>query len=102
MILETGNLITPASLPDFEVESRLREGKSATDWKRPAAGEGPGIPLSEALVRFERETIQAALQRHPGDLEAAAVDLGLPVSNLRYKMSRLDIPLDGTVDADPI
>jgi DNA-binding NtrC family response regulator len=102
VILETGSLITPASLPDFEVESRLREGKSGTDWKRPAPGEGPGIPLSEALVRFERETIQAALSRHPGNLDAAAVDLGLPVSNLRYKMSRLDLPLDGAVDADPI
>ena len=94
--------VTPASLPDFEVESRLREGKSATDWKRPAGGEGLGIPLSEALVRFERETIQTALARHLGSLEGAAVELGLPISNLRYKMSRLDLPLDGAVDADPI
>jgi transcriptional regulator with GAF, ATPase, and Fis domain len=53
-------------------------------------------------VRFERETIQTALTRHPGSLESAAVELGLPVSNLRYKMSRLDLPLDGAVDGDPI
>jgi transcriptional regulator with GAF, ATPase, and Fis domain len=102
VILESGNEITPASLPDFEVESRLREGRGAGGLRRPLSPGEPGISLSDALVRFEREMIQSALSKTGGNLESAAGELGLPVSNLKYKMSRLDLPLDGAVDGGSI
>jgi DNA-binding NtrC family response regulator len=102
VILEPGNEITPASLPDFEVESRLREGRGVGDLRRPLSPGEPGISLSDALVRFEREMIQSALSKTGGNLEGAAGELGLPVSNLKYKMSRLDLPLDGAVDGGSI
>ena len=68
VILETADEIRPASLPDFEVESRLRQGDG------PAAGAGGGSTgaLSESLVQFERELILAAINRSGGNLTKAA------------------------------
>ncbi len=101
VILETTVEVTPASLPDFEVESRLREGRGTGDWQRPVAADEPGISLSEALVRFERELILSAIERHHGDLDRTAGELKLSRSTLRYRMSRLDLPVDGAVDEGP-
>jgi len=101
VILENTAEVTPASLPDFEVESRLREGRAAGDWQRPLSADEPGIPLGEALVRFERELILSAIERQHGDLDRAAGELKLSRSTLRYRMSRLDLPVDGAVDEGP-
>ena len=99
VILETAEEIRPASLPDFEVESRLRQG----DLPVPGAGPGganspaPGS-LSEALVQFERDLILAAIQRSGGNLTRAAGQLDLSRHALRYRMSRLNLQVDGGVD----
>lgn len=99
VILETAEEIRPASLPDFEVESRLRQG----DLPAPGAGAGganspaPGS-LSEALVQFERDLILAAVQRSGGNLTRAAGQLDLSRHALRYRMSRLNLQVDGGVD----
>ncbi|HTH47724.1 MAG TPA: sigma-54 dependent transcriptional regulator [Candidatus Limnocylindria bacterium] len=99
VILETAEEIRPASLPDFEVESRLRQG----DLPAPGAGVGgAGSPapgsLSEALVQFERDLILAAVQRSGGNLTRAAAQLDLSRHALRYRMSRLNLQVDGGVD----
>ncbi len=94
VILETTDEIRPASLPDFEVESRLRQGDG------PAAGAGVGSTgaLSESLVQFERELILAAINRSGGNLTKAAAQLDLSRHALRYRMSRLSLQVDGGVD----
>ncbi|MEI6357641.1 MAG: sigma 54-interacting transcriptional regulator [Verrucomicrobiota bacterium] len=94
VILETADEIRPASLPDFEVESRLRQGDI------PAAGPGGGSTgaLSESLVQFERELILAAINRSGGNLTKAAAQLDLSRHALRYRMSRLSLQVDGGVD----
>ena len=94
VILETADEIRPASLPDFEVESRLRQGDV------PAAGAGGGLTgaLSESLVQFERELILAAINRSGGNLTKAAAQLDLSRHALRYRMSRLSLQVDGGVD----
>ena len=94
VILETTDEIRPASLPDFEVESRLRQGDI------PAGGSGGGSTgaLSESLVQFERELILAAINRSGGNLTKAAAQLDLSRHALRYRMSRLSLQVDGGVD----
>ena len=94
VILESADEIRPASLPDFEVESRLRQGDI------PAVGAGGGMTgaLSESLVQFERELILAAINRSGGNLTKAAAQLDLSRHALRYRMSRLSLHVDGGVD----
>lgn len=101
VILESADQIRPASLPDFEIESRLRNG----DLTSSPAGRAmvPGMPsfpfsLSEALVQYERDLILAALQRSNGNLSRAAQQLDLSRHALRYRMSRLELKADGVVD----
>jgi DNA-binding NtrC family response regulator len=94
VILETADEIRPASLPDFEVESRLRQG----DIPAAAVGGGSTGALSESLVQFERELIMAAINRSGGNLTKAAAQLDLSRHALRYRMSRLSLQVDGGVD----
>jgi DNA-binding NtrC family response regulator len=97
VILETAEEIRPASLPDFEVESRLRQGDLPAPGSGSAGSPAPGS-LSEALVQFERDLILAAIQRSAGNLTRAASQLDLSRHALRYRMSRLNLQVDGGVD----
>jgi DNA-binding NtrC family response regulator len=101
VILEVTDVIRPTSLPDFEVESRLRQGEvtPGRPGVQPPKLDGP-ISLSEALVQFERELILAAIERCGGNLTRAAQQLELSRHALRYRMSRLSVTVDGTVDED--
>lgn len=102
VILEATEVIRPTSLPDFEVESRLREGAGKAPGKsglQPPKLEGP-VSLGEALVQFERELILAAIERCGGNLTRAAQQLDLSRHALRYRMSRLNVTVDGTVDEE--
>lgn len=102
VILELTDSVRPTSLPDFEVESRLRQGDLGTGGRSgmvPPKLEGP-ISLSEALVQFERELILAAIERCGGNLTRAAQQLELSRHALRYRMSRLNVTVDGTVDEE--
>jgi DNA-binding NtrC family response regulator len=96
VILETTEEIRAASLPDFEVESRLRQGDSPQGMG--GGGAGNSGSLSEALVQFEREVIMGAIHRCAGNLTRAAVQLDLSRHALRYRMSRLNMNVDGGVD----
>ncbi|MBN8248370.1 MAG: sigma-54-dependent Fis family transcriptional regulator, partial [Verrucomicrobia bacterium] len=95
VILESTDQIQATSLPDFEVESRLRKPPAVSRPGAPATGS-----LSDALVQFERELILAALQRSGGNLSRAAQQLDLSRHALRYRMSRLNLSADGIVDED--
>ncbi|MFM7816771.1 MAG: sigma 54-interacting transcriptional regulator, partial [Verrucomicrobiota bacterium] len=103
VILETTDQIRPGSLPDFEIESRLRNaGPERPPGTRPSSPSSPGtpVPLGDALVQFERELILAALQRTGGNLSRAAQQLDLSRHALRYRMSRLHLRSEGVVDDD--
>jgi DNA-binding NtrC family response regulator len=94
VILEPSELIQPASLPDFEVESRLRDGLLERN------GVSKGGSLPEALLRFEKEMILDALEANDGSLSKAAAALDLSRHSLRYRMGRLGLGVDGGVDED--
>jgi len=92
VILEPSEFIQPASLPDFEVESRLRDGPVEK------SGSSRRGSLPEALLRFEKEMILDALEASDGSLSKAAAGLDLSRHSLRYRMGRLGLGVDGGVD----
>jgi DNA-binding NtrC family response regulator len=94
VILEAAEEVQPSSLPDFEVESRLREGIQVPS-QHPRDEN-----LTDALLRFEKEMILRALETSDGSLGKAAAALGLSRHALRYRMGRLSLGVDGAVDED--
>lgn len=96
VILETTDEVRAASLPDFEVESRLRLGDLGSE------GMGSSSPrsgsLSEALLHFEREQILSTIKRCGGNLAKTAAQLDLSRHALRYRMSRLNLQVEGNID----
>ena len=87
VILEPSAEIQPGSLPDFEVESRLRRPEV-----RPAGSSGTGAStLGDHVIAYERDLIQAAVQQSGGDLTVTAEQLGLSLPALRFRMARLQL-----------
>jgi len=106
VILEPSDEIRAASLPDFEVESRLRGGGPGR-WSAVPTGSagarcslGPGETLGDALLRFEQELVEGALRRSDNSITKAAAELGITRHALRYRMSRLGLLPEGTVDEE--
>lgn len=94
VILETGTEIQPGSLPDFEVESRLREPE------RPGVGGArAGLTLADQMIAYEGELIRSALDQSGDDVGLAAEQLGMTVAGLRARMARLRLD-SATVDAE--
>src|SRR5882724_2958772 len=81
LILETTREIQAASLPDFQIESRLQKTAAVP----PPSNE----PLDDALARIERDLINGALQQSDFNLTRAAERLQLTRHSLRYRMQRL-------------
>ena len=98
--IQTTPQIQPNSLPDFEVESRLRKPSRERGSAPRPGDDSAATSLSEALEQYERELIRAALQRCGGNLSRAAQQLDLSRHALRYRMSRLNLAADGVVDDD--
>ncbi len=99
VILETADEVRAASLPDFEVESRLRLGdlgSEAVTTSPPRSGS-----LSEALLQFERDQILSTIKRCGGNLAKTAAQLDLSRHALRYRMSRLNLQVEGPIDETP-
>jgi len=86
LILETGNEVQASSLPDFEIETRL---------KKP---EGPRTTgnetLDERVAIFERELIITMLEQNRNSLTHTAEQLKISRHALRYRMNRLGIGSD--------
>jgi transcriptional regulator with PAS, ATPase and Fis domain len=93
LILETAREIQPASLPDFQVESRLQK----TSPSQLAADE----TLDDAMARIERELINGALAQHDFNLTRAAESLKLTRHSLRYRMQRLKMNLGDGEPPEP-
>jgi two-component system, NtrC family, response regulator AtoC len=85
LILETTREIQPASLPDFQVETRLQKTLSPQV--------APEETLDAALARIERELITGALEQNTFNLTRAAESLKLTRHSLRYRMQRLQMSL---------
>ena len=85
LILETGPEIQPASLPDFEPDSRRQKGHAILAT--------PGESLDDALARLERELINHALEIHGFSLTHVAESLKITRHALRYRMQRLNMKL---------
>jgi DNA-binding NtrC family response regulator len=95
LILETAREIQPASLPDFQVESRLQKNAPV----QVLADES----LDDALSRIERELVTAAMAQNDFSLTRAAEHLKLTRHSLRYRMQRLQMnPGDGAANETSI
>ncbi|HXE41818.1 MAG TPA: sigma-54 dependent transcriptional regulator, partial [Candidatus Baltobacteraceae bacterium] len=81
LILETGREIQAASLPDFQIETRLQKSAPV----QVAVDE----TLDDALGRIERDLINGALEQSNFSLTRAAERLKLTRHSLRYRMQRL-------------
>jgi two-component system, NtrC family, response regulator AtoC len=93
LILETTREVQPASLPDFQIEARLK--KTAPG---PAA---PDESLDDALARIERELITGAMEQNNFNLTRAAESLKLTRHSLRYRMQRLRMNLGDGETSEP-
>jgi DNA-binding NtrC family response regulator len=93
VILETTPEIQPTSLPDFQLETRLRKGD-------PGSASLAGS-LDEALTQFERDLIIATLEQHHYSLTKTADELKISRHALRYRMQRLNISVDTGLEDDP-
>jgi len=85
VILETSEEIQPESLPDFELETRLRSAEPASTHR---------YSLPEQLEAYERTLIRRALKRHRGDLERAADELRVSKKQIekRIQSLKIDVP----------
>jgi two-component system nitrogen regulation response regulator NtrX len=72
-----------------------RMPEAAAGGTQPAGGETaepvPGTPLARQVEDFERRAITAALDRHRGNIAAAARELDLDRANLHRKLKRLGL-----------
>jgi DNA-binding NtrC family response regulator len=83
LILETEREVQASSLPDFKLEAQLH---------KTAAPQLTGNQsLDELLASFERELINAMLERNNFSLTRTAEQLKISRHALRYRMQRLNI-----------
>jgi DNA-binding NtrC family response regulator len=83
VILEATDEIQASSLPDFQLETRLKKGDNS-----PVAG---GRSLDDLMSHYERELIQTMLEQNHFSLTKTADQLKLSRHALRYRMQRLNI-----------
>jgi DNA-binding NtrC family response regulator len=93
LILETADEIQPGSLPDFQLEARLRKSPATS---RHALGES----LDEIMTNFERELIGGILEQNHFSLAKTAEQLKISRHALRYRMQRLGISTGTEADEE--
>ncbi len=86
VILETSPEVQARSLPDFQLEGRLRKGEM------PMAT--PGQSLDDIMSNFERDLITQTLEQSRYNLTKTAEHLKISRHALRYRMQRLNINAD--------
>jgi transcriptional regulator with PAS, ATPase and Fis domain len=84
VILEMAEEVQPESLPEFQLEARLRKGGGLT------AGP-PEVSLETALANYERELILSTLEQNNFNLNRTAEQLRISRHALRYRIQRLNI-----------
>ena len=90
VILEPSNEITPPSLPEFHMETRLRKSEL------PVVPSGQSI--DEVMANFEKEFILNTLAQNRYNLNRTAEQLKISRHALRYRMTRLNIHTDNEED----
>ena len=90
VILEQSNEITPPSLPEFHMETRLRKSEL------PVVPSGQSI--DEVMANFEKEFILNTLAQNRYNLNRTAEQLKISRHALRYRMTRLNIHTDSEED----
>ncbi len=90
VILETTGEITPASLPEFHMETRLRKSEL------PVSASGQSI--DDVMSGFEKEFILNTLAQNRYSLNRTAEQLKISRHALRYRMTRLNIQTDHEED----
>jgi two-component system nitrogen regulation response regulator NtrX len=88
VILSPGANVGPQDLP---LEAAC--GTPGASGSSPVAALNPyqGLPLRDARDAFERDLIQAALDRHKGNVSRAAAELGLDRTNLYKRMNAMGL-----------
>ncbi|HET7625393.1 MAG TPA: sigma-54 dependent transcriptional regulator [Verrucomicrobiae bacterium] len=92
LILEMTDEIQADSLPDFELESQLHKAAAPE-----IAG---GESLDDRIAGFEKQLINAMLQRNNFSLTKTAEQFKISRHALRYRMQRLDIHVAGEEDGE--
>ena len=90
VILETGQEILPANLPEFHLETRLRKSEL------PVVPSGQSI--DEVMSNFEKEFILNTLEHNRYNLTRTAEQLKISRHALRYRMQRLNIHTEAEDD----
>jgi len=90
LILETTGEIQASSLPDFQIEARLKR----TDEPRTSGDES----LDELVGNFERELIYSILEENQNSFARTAERLKITRHALRYRMRRLNITIEEEED----
>jgi DNA-binding NtrC family response regulator len=94
VILETSSEVQPVSLPDFEIETRLRKGTVPVMTSSQS--------LDEQMASHEREVITTALDRNHYSLTRTADPLKISRHALRYRMQRLNVSVEAGADEDTV
>jgi DNA-binding NtrC family response regulator len=93
-ILEQTDEVQPASLPDFEMEMRLREsGDNDVEINF-------DLGFAEAVADFERRMITTALVRNQYTVNRSAEMLKMTRHSLRYRMQQLGLSNSGGTSGD--
>ena len=93
VILETTSEVTPSSLPDFQLETRLRKDEH----RAPQTDQS----LDESMAQFERDLITATLENNHFSLTKTSDSLKISRHALRYRMQRLNISSGIDDDSSP-
>ena len=93
-ILEQTDEVQPASLPNFEMEMRLRESDDN------GVEINFDLGFAEAVADFERRMITAALERNQYTVNRSAEMLKMTRHSLRYRMQQLGLSNSGGTSGD--
>jgi DNA-binding NtrC family response regulator len=93
VILENSQEIQPGSLPDFQLEGRLRKSDSIMITGNES--------LDELMSDFERQVINTALEQSRYNMSKTAEQLKISRHALRYRMQRLNISLGPDEEGPP-
>ncbi|HEX3717604.1 MAG TPA: sigma-54 dependent transcriptional regulator [Verrucomicrobiae bacterium] len=93
VILETSAEIQPGSLPDFQLEGRLRKSESITITGNES--------LDELMANYERQVINTTLEQSRYNISKTAEQLKISRHALRYRMQRLNLSMGSEEETTP-